>query len=147
MTFSLDTPSTTTLKAEAKLLRAERSTEGKPISQGAALEEIARRHGFRDWNTAAAAMPARAVSPLQVGQRAKGTYLGQPFIGIVIGVQMLADMNHYEVTVKFDHPVDVSKSALMGPIFRQRVRSTADLRGVSIARTSDGQPHMRIRRA
>ena len=75
------------------------------------------------------------------------TYLGQPFIGMVIGVQMLADMNHYEVTVKFDHPVDVSKSALMGPIYRQRVRATVDLRGVSIARTSDGQPHMRIRRA
>jgi hypothetical protein len=147
MTFSLDTPSATTLKAEAKILRTERAEAGTPISQGAALEEIARRHGFRDWNTASAAMPVRAVSPIQVGQRAKGTYLGQPFAGMVIGVQMLADMNHYEVTVKFDSPVDVSKSALMGPIYRQRVRSTVDLRGVSIARTSDGQPHMRIRRA
>ncbi|MBN9360078.1 glyoxalase superfamily protein [Devosia sp.] len=147
MTFSLDTPSAATLKAEAKALRAERALQGNPLGQGAALEEIARRHGYRDWNTASAAMPERAVSPVQVGQRVKGTYLSQPFIGMVIGVQLLADMNHYEVTVKFDRPVNVSKSELMGPIYRQRVRATVDLRGISAARTSDGQPHMRIQRA
>jgi hypothetical protein len=112
MTFSLDTPSAATLKAEAKALRAERALQGNPLGQGAALEEIARRHGYRDWNTASAAMPERAVSPVQVGQRVKGTYLSQPFIGMVIGVQLLADMNHYEVTVKFDRPVNVSKSEL-----------------------------------
>lgn len=146
MTFSLDTPSAATLKAEAKALRAERALAGNPLGQGAALEEIAHRHGYRDWNTASAAMPERAVSPVQVGQRVKGTYLSQPFIGMVIGVQLLADMNHYEVTVKFDRPVNVSKSELMGPIYRQRVRATVDLRGISAARTSDGQPHMRIGR-
>lgn len=146
MTFSLDTPSAASLKAEAKALRAERALAGHPLGQGAALEEIARRHGYRDWNTASAAMPERAVSPVQVGQRVKGTYLSQPFIGMVIGVQLLADMNHYEVTVKFDRPVNVSKSELMGPIYRQRVRATVDLRGISASRTSDGEPHMRIQR-
>lgn len=147
MTFSLDTPSAATLKAEAKTLRAERALAGTPLGQGAALEEIAHRHGYRDWNTASAAMPVRATSPVQVGQRVKGTYLSRPFAGMVIGVHMLVDMNHYEVTIKFDQPVDVSKSALIGPILRQRVRATVDLRGISPAHTSDGEPHMRVRRA
>ena len=146
MTFSLDTPSTATLKAEAKALRAERALAGTPIAHGAALEEIARRHGYRDWNTAAAAVPERVVTPIQVGQRVTGTYLGQPFVGLAIGVQLLADMAHHEVTIKFDHPVNVSRSELMGPILRQRVRATVDLRGISPAKTSDGEPHMRVRR-
>jgi hypothetical protein len=147
MTFSLDTPGAASLKAEARELRAERAAAGTAMSHGAALEEIARRHGYRDWNTAAAALPERAASPVQVGQRVRGTYLGRPFAGMVLGVQLLSDMAHYEVTVKFDQPVDVSRSTLMGPILRQRVRATVDLRGVSMSATSDGEPHMRIRRA
>ena len=147
MTFSLDTPSTATLKAEARALRAERALAGTPNPHGAALEEVAPRHGFRDRNTAVAAIPERIATPVQVGQRVRGTYLGQPFAGIVIGLQLLADYHHYEVTVRFDHPVNVSRSELMGPILRQRVRATVDLRGVSAARTSDGEPHMRVQRA
>jgi hypothetical protein len=143
MTFSLDTPSTTSLKAEARALREERTRLGTPVSHGAALEEIARRHGYRDWNTAHAALPERVVSPLQVGQRVKGTYLRQPFTGLVIGVQLLSDMQHFQVTVKFDKPVDVVTSELFSA-FRQRVTATVDLRGISPARTSDGEPHMRI---
>lgn len=146
MTFSLDTPSAASLKAEAKALRAERALAGAPLGQGAALEEIAHRHGYRDWNTASAALPERVTSPVQVGQRVKGTYLSRPFIGMVIGVQVLSDMRHYTVTVKFDRPVDVSKSELMGPILRQRVTATVDLHGVSPAQTSDREPHMRLSR-
>lgn len=147
MSFSLDTPSTTTLKSEARALREERAAAGTAISHGAALEEVARRHGYRDWNTASAAVPERVVSPLQVGQRAKGHYLGRPFTGLVLGVHLLADMRHYEVTVKLDKPVDVSRSKLLGPILRHRLRATVDLRGISPAQTSDGEPHMRIARA
>ena len=143
MTFSLDTPSAASFKVEARALREERARSGTPLSHGEALEEIARRHGYRDWNTAHAAVPERAVSPFQVGQRARGTYLGQPFTGLVIGVQVLGDMQHFQVTVKFDNPVDVVRSSLFSA-FRQRVTATVDLRGISPARTSDGQPHMRI---
>ena len=146
MTFSLDTPSTATLKAEAKALRAELALGGTPISHGAALEAVAHAHGYRDWNTASASIPERVASPVQVGQRVKGTYLGNPFMGLVIGVNLLSDMQHYEVTVKADAPIDVSKSKLMGPIFRHRLRSTVDLHGVSVSRTSDGEPHLRIHR-
>jgi hypothetical protein len=143
MTFSLDTPSALSLKSEAKALREERARAGAPLGHGAALEEIARRHGYRDWNTAHAALPERVASPVQVGQRVRGAYLRQPFTGMVIGVQLLSDMQHYQVTVKFDHPVDVVTSKLFSA-FRQRVTATVDLRGISPARTSDGEPHMRL---
>ena len=102
MSYSLDTPSIQTLKSEAKALRDERAGAGAPLTQGAALEEVARRHGYRDWNTASAALPERVAVPVQVGQRVKGTYLSRPFTGLVIAMKLLADMPHYEVTVKFD---------------------------------------------
>lgn len=143
MTFSLDIPSATSFKAEARALREERAKAGEPISHGAALEQIARRHGYRDWNTAHAAVPERAVSPFQVGQRVRGAYLRQPFTGLLIGVQLLSDMQHFRVTVKFDQPVDVVTSELFSG-FRQRVTATVDMCGISPARTSDGEPHMRL---
>ena len=146
MSFSLDTPSIQTLKSEAKVLRQERARAGTPLGHSQALEEVARSHGYRDWNTASAALPERVAIPLQVGQRARGTYLSRPFTGLVVGMQLLADMQHYEVTVKFDHPVNVSKFASMVHN-RQRVRATIGLDGISLARTSDGEPHMRIARA
>ena len=146
MSYSLDVQSAATLKSEARELRATRVAAGEAMTHGAALEEIARRHGYRDWNTAAAALPERAASPTQVGQRVKGTYLGQAFTGMVLGVQMLPDMRHFKVTVKFDKPVDVVTSELFSA-FRQRVTATVDLRGISPAQTSNGEPHMRLSRA
>ena len=145
MSFSLDTPSISTLKSEAKALREERARAGTPLGQGQALEEVARLHGYRDWNTASASLPDRIAIPVQVGQRVKGSYLGRPFSGLVLGMHLLPDMRHYEVTVKFDKPVNVSK--FDWPMERQRVRATLDANGVSPAHTSDGEPHMRLRRA
>ena len=146
MAYSLDTPSIQTLKSEAKALREEHARDGTPINHGQALEAVARRHGYRDWNTASATLPERVAIPVQVGQRVKGTYLSRPFAGLVVGMQLLADMQHYEVTVKFDKPVNVSKFDSM-VIERHRVRATIGLDGISMARTSDGEPHMRIARA
>ena len=145
MSYSLDTPSIQTLKAEARALRDERMLAGTPLGQGQALEEVARQHGYRDWNTASAMLPERLAVPVQVGQRVKGSYLSRPFTGMVLGVQLLSDMRHYEVTVKFDKPVNVSK--FDWPMERHRVRATVDVTGVSPARTSDGEPHMRLQRA
>ena len=145
MTFSLDTPNTASLKAEARELRAQMVRDGTPLAHGAALEMVAHKHGYRDWNAAAAALPERVASPVQVGQRVSGTYLRQPFVGLVLGVHLLADMRHYQVTVKFDRPVDVVTSELFSA-FRQRVTATVDLRGISPAHTSDGEPHMRLSR-
>ncbi len=146
MTFSLDTPTLSGLKAEARALREARSLAGAPITQGFALETVAKAHGYRDWNTASARLPERIAVPFQVGQRVRGTYLGKPFEGLLIGVQLLADMQHFQVTVKFDRPVNVSKFESM-VINRQRVVATVDVRGVTSAITGDGQPHMRLQTA
>lgn len=42
------------LKGEAKQLRAAAQAQGKELTQGAALELVAHRHGFRDWNALSA---------------------------------------------------------------------------------------------
>lgn len=146
MAYSLDTPSAATLKAEAKALREERAVAGAPLGHSAALEEIAHRHGYRDWNTARAALPERIAVPVQAGQRVEGTYLGRPFAGLVIGVRLIAEGGPFEVTVKFDEPVDVSRSALLGPMYRRRVTATVDHRGISFSHTSDREPHLRLRK-
>jgi len=145
MSFSLDTMTATSLKAEAKVLREERARAGMPITHGAALEAVARSHGFRDWNTARAALPERISTPVQVGERVKGAYLGQPFTGLIIGMTLMSDMRHYQVTIKFDEPVNVSRSKLFDA-FRQRVNATVDAYGISPARTGDGEPQMRVTR-
>lgn len=146
MSFSLDVTTPSTLKAEARALRAERQAAGQPLTHGAALEEVARRHGYRDWNTAVAQLPERFATPAQVGQRVRGTYLKQPFTGTVLAVETLPDYWHFRVTVHFDTPVDVVTSELFSA-FRQRVTAVLDQRGISPARTSDGEPHMRLLRA
>ena len=146
MSFSLDTLSIHTLKAEARELLTARQAAGEILSHGSALEAVAHAHGFRDWNTAVAMLPERAASPLQVGQRVRGTYLGQDFTGLVLGVRIRSDMTHYEVTVKFDDPVDVVTSKLFSA-YRHRVVATADINGLSPARLGNGEPQLRIRRA
>lgn len=146
MSFSLDTPSAQTLKSEAKALRAEREQTGQSLSHGAALEEVARAHGYRDWNTARAALPDRVVSPWQVGQRVTGLYLDQPFTGMLIGVQLLGNMQSYTVTIQFDEPVNVTPTFMFAAL-RQRVVATVDLHGVSSAMRGNGNPQMVLRRA
>lgn len=145
MSFALDAVSVLTLKSEAKALREERSAAGAPITHAAALEEVAHAHGYRDWNTARAALPERFATPAQIGERVHGTYLGRPFAGVVMGMQVLADMAHFTVTVKFDEPVVVTRSTLFEHK-RQRVVATVDVYGISMSRTSDGEPHMRLKR-
>lgn len=145
MSFSLDTPSAQTLKSEAKALRETRARAGQPITHSAALEEIARAHRYRDWNTARAALPERVAVPFQVGMRVKGFYLEQPFKGLLIGVQLVHHMQAYTVTVQFDEPVNVTPD-FMFAAYRQRVVSTVDIRGVSPALRGNGQPQMRLMR-
>ena len=146
MSFSLDTPSVASLKAEARALRDMRARAGSPLSHGAALEEIARGHGYRDWNTASASLPQGAAIPFQLGHKVKGTYLDQPFSGTLIGVQMLGDMRHFTVTVKFDSPVNVTPD-FMFAAYRHRVVATLDAQGVSPALRGNGHPQMVLRRA
>lgn len=145
MSFSLDTPSAQTLKSEAKSLREARSRSGAAMTHSEALEAVAKSHGYRDWNTARADLPERVAVPFQVGARVAGTYLGQPYKGMLIGVQLMGDMQHYQVIVKFDEPVNVTPTFTFANM-RQRVRATVDIQGISPSRTSNGEPHLRIRR-
>lgn len=146
MSFSLDTPSAQTLKSEAKALRAERERIGENLSHSAALELVARSHGYRDWNTARAALPERVAVPWQVGQRVSGLYLDQPFTGMLIGVQLLGYMQNYTVTIQFDGPVNVTPT-FMFAAYRHRVVSTIDIHGISNAMRGNGNPQMIVRRA
>lgn len=145
MSFSLDTPSAQTLKSEAKALRAQRELTGETLSHGAALEAVARSHGYRDWNTARAVLPDRVVSPWQVGQRVKGLYLDQPFTGMLIGVQVLGNMQNYTVTIQFDAPVNVTPTFMFAAL-RHRVVSTIDIHGISSAMRGNGNPQLVMKR-
>lgn len=146
MSYSLDTPSIQTLKSEAKALRETRAAAGAPLAHAAALEQIARTHGYRDWNTARASLPEQQVTPFQVGGRVKGTYLDQPFTGVLLGVQLLGDGSHFKLTVNFDTPVNVTPDFLFAAL-RQRVVATVDSHGVTPALRGNGQPQMVVRRA
>lgn len=146
MSYSLDTPSIQTLKSEARALRETRATAGETLTHGAALEQIARRHGYRDWNTARAALPDAELVPFQVGGRVKGTYLDQPFTGKVIGVQLLGDGGHSTVTVTFDAPVNVTPDFMFAAM-RHRVVATLDRHGVTPALRGNGRPQMVVKRA
>jgi len=145
MSFSLDTPSAQTLKSEAKALRDDHAKAGETLSHGAALEIVARAHGYRDWNTARAMVPDRVTVPFRIGARVSGLYLGQGFRGLLIGVQMLSDMQHHTVTVLFDTPVNVTPN-FMFETLRHRVVATLDIHGQSVALRGDGQPQMAFRR-
>lgn len=145
MSFSLDTPSAQTLKSEAKALREQSAKAGENLTHGAALEAVARAHGFRDWNTARASLPERMAVPFQLGMRVKGHYLSRPFNGVLIAVAVLSDLQHYDITVKFDEPVNVTPTFMFASL-RQRVNATVDINGNSAARTSNGVPQMQLRR-
>jgi len=143
MPYALDPLSPESLKAEARVLRAEYSADGKSISHGEALERVAHAHGYRDWNTARACLPQRIGCPVTIGERVSGTYLKQPFTGTVLSVSILPGQQHFRIRIHFDAPVDVVTFDSFSA-FRQRVFATVDPYGVSPAKTSDGEPHMRL---
>ncbi len=131
------------LKSEARAMRDANAVIGKTMTQAQALEAVARKHGYRDWNTASAMAPVAGQAPVTVGQQVTGTYLKQKFSARVLGTSILSGGRYFKVTLHFDTPVDVvsfdSFSAL-----RQRVVCRVDASGVSPERTSDGEPHVRL---
>lgn len=65
------------------------------------------------------------------GERVSGTYLGRDFAGVVLNVGFEQASLGRRYTIKFDQPVEVSRSALMS-IPRQRVTALVNATGVSI---------------
>lgn len=144
MNGSLSLPSIGALKDQAKRLRAKLGADGLPITHGKSLELLAHQHGYKDWNTLHAAVGKHpATSPVTLGAKISGSYLGQPFEGEVIGVKALTPAGRFRITLQFDEPVDVVTFDSFSA-FRQRVTCTIDRSGKTIEKTSDGRPHMQL---
>ena len=136
-------PTIEDMKLQAKRLRASLGETGKPVTHAQALELVARQHGHRDWNTAHASAGNRPPVAWYVGQVLTGTYLGQRFTGEVLAVQKIGEAGQHRVTLHFDEPVDVVTFDSFSA-FRQRVTVTLGPDGTTMARTSNGQQHMRV---
>jgi len=82
----------------------------------------------------------------QTGERVRGAYLANPFEGVVTGVGFEKAPLGRSYTVRFDAPINVSKSALM-TIMRQSVRALIAADGASI--DDKGRPNgiMQLERA
>ncbi|HEY2659035.1 MAG TPA: glyoxalase superfamily protein [Caulobacteraceae bacterium] len=65
------------------------------------------------------------------GDRVCGDYLGRAFQGVVTGVGFEHEPLGRRYAIRFDAPVNVSRSALMD-VFRQNVRAVIDPAGISI---------------
>ena len=129
-------------KARARQIKSE---HGPKMPLSAALEQVAREMGFRDWNTASARLSNMPEAAWQVGERVSGYYLKRPFSGRIHGVRELLDGAGYEVTLHFDEPVDVVDWESFSA-HRQRVTAKVSPEGMSWARTSDGVPHLTVAR-
>jgi hypothetical protein len=134
-------------KTKARRLRGDLHDRGVEIAHGQALDLVARQNGYRDWNTLSARHPDETspATPPGVGERVGGRYLGQPFDGTVQALERLPGRDRYRITVSFDAPVDVVRFDSFSS-FRRRVTTLIDGSGEGLRHTSDGAPHIRIRR-
>lgn len=133
-------PNRTALKDHARRLRATLADQGTALSHSAALETISRQWGFRDWNTLSAALGNAPAPRWQVGQAVSGRYLGQGFTGRIKAVRE-AIGGHQHLTIVFDRPVDVVRSDWFSS-YRRQINCIVNDAGRTLARTSDGQPHV-----
>lgn len=131
-------------KAQARRLRTGLADGGHTLSHGAALELVARQHGYRDWNTLSAlAGRGPTVADLTIGAPVAGRYLGREFTGRLIGLQVLPKGGRYRATIQFDEPVDVVAFESFSA-FRRRVTVIVDASGATTEKTSNGQPHLAL---
>ena len=139
-------PNIDELKSQAKRLRTALPTAGgQALSHSAALELVAKQYGYRDWNTLHAAAGNGPKVLLSLGDRVSGSYLKQPFAGEVVAIAAAGPHGHIKLAIQFDEPVDVVTFDSFSA-YRSRVNCTVDENGVSLAKTSDGEPHIRVRR-
>ena len=135
-----DLPTLVDAKAQAKRLRKDLAAEGVQITHAQALEKIAHRHGFRDWNAMHAAV--RDISPesWSVGRRVTGTYLSQPFEATVMSAEQIRP-GWFRLALNLDKAVDVVQFDSFSNL-RKQIRIVVGPNGQSRERTSDGAPHM-----
>ncbi|MGV6819282.1 MAG: glyoxalase superfamily protein [Parvularcula sp.] len=146
MTYPKSDPTIYDLKRQAKRLRAALAEEGDFISHCEALELVAKQHGYRDWNRAAAIAGKNTIRPnsLSIGTRIAGRYLGQPFTGTILALHQLSPIAK-RLSVDLDEPVDVVTFDSFSS-WRKRVVATLVGQNCSSAKTSDGVPHFVVER-
>lgn len=136
-------PDRAALKAEARQLRTALGDEGHRIPHARALELVARRHGYRDWNTLCALAPETSGPPRwAIGDRVHGDYLRHAFQGSLLAAACLGG-GRTRLTIRFDTPVDVAASEHFSAL-RQRITCTVDANGQSHACLSDGKPQVTV---
>ncbi len=136
-------PSLDALKAQAKALRTALGNTGHTITHAASLELLAKQLGHRDWNTLHAAAGNASAPVVNLGQHITGLYLGHTFAGTVISIRDITHGTRYQIAVRFDVPVNVSKFDSM-VVERRQVTATINRDGQTTEKTSDGTPHMMI---
>lgn len=135
-------PTITEAKREAKQLRAALAGKGEAISHAQALERVAQRHGFRDWNAFHAALRDRPPQGWQVGGRVTGRYLSQPFAATVLAADPFRP-DWFRLVLDLDEAVDVVRFDSFSNL-RKRIRVKVGPEGHSKERTSDGIPHVAL---
>ncbi|MEP2715178.1 glyoxalase superfamily protein, partial [Pseudophaeobacter sp.] len=131
MTDFSNLPSTDALKLQAKRLRQQLHNSGVAVGHSKSLELVAQQYGARDWNTLQAQARSLVNTPagdqgrnrleLRVGDRVRGRYLGQTFVGEVRSLSLMGDGENRQITLHFDTPVDVVRFDSFSSL-RQRVK-------------------------
>ena len=141
--FSRHHPNVANLKAEARRYRSRKAMHGQSVPHSRALELIAKRHGFCDWNTAVAhARTLPAPKPCSAGNAVSGRYMGHSFDASVVAASQLSP-DETLVSLDLDEAVDVASSDRFS-LPRTRVSGVIRGDGCSSERLSNGIPQLQL---
>ena len=120
----MTTPTLTTddLKRQAARLKEYFAAKNISLNHSAILEALAKQHGYKDWNVLSAKLKHGKNTPdwPTLDNKISGTYLGHPFSGTVLRIN-ITNMPHIRrYKIHFDEPIDVVKSELFSN-YRQRI--------------------------
>ncbi len=137
-------PSRKTIKLQAKRLRHLMAEHGSKLSHSQSLEWVTKLWGYPDWNTFNAILQApRTPENLSVGDDVTGFYMGQKFIGKVLGIRTLGDNDAFSLTIHLREPIELTQSTEFTGT-RQRITSTIGANGRTVQKMNDGTPHLQI---
>lgn len=136
-------PTLAECKQQAKALRTQLEQQGESIGHSQALERVARRYGFQDWNHCVADLSRAEGERYAVGSTVCGQYFSQPFEATVRNVDQVRP-GWFDIELDLREAVDVVRFDSFSN-FRRRVRGVVGPDGFSQEKTSDGVPHLMVR--